>query len=295
MAQKLIYHGLVSRHAPLAIDLEIMRQTGFQGLEVSGAKMRAALEGGITEAELAAWLAPVDVPGLGFLLDIERQGEDHAALLQDARALFRLAGIAGARGVQVLTGPVQVQAVQAFASGGSSGLYEGVLRLPRDEQVQITARNLAELADIAAEDGLLLYLEALAWAPLNRLAAQVEVIRRANRPNLRLAVDFWHCYASGDRPEDVAALPGDLIYGVHVCDSLAFAGGIPDESVLRDVPTGQGALVLQDWVDAVKSTGYQGWWSCELFCRRQQQDNSFVVARELHGLMAGLIGTGGGG
>lgn len=295
MAQKLIYHGLVSRHAPLAIDLEIMRQTGFQGLEVSGAKMRAALEGGITEAELAAWLAPVDVPGLGFLLDIERQGTHHAALLQDARALFRLAGIAGAKGVQVLTGPVQVQAVQAFAAGGRSGLYEGVLRLPRDEQVQITARNLAELADIAAADGLLLYLEALAWAPLNRLADQVEVIGRANRPNLRLAVDFWHCYASGDRPEDVAALPGDLIYGVHVCDSLAFAGGIPDESVLRDVPTGQGALVLQDWVDAVKSTGYQGWWSCELFCRRQQQDNSFVVARELHGLMAGLIGTGGGG
>ncbi|MEY5038055.1 MAG: hypothetical protein RL472_1161 [Pseudomonadota bacterium] len=291
MTQKLIYHGLVSRHAPLAIDLEIMRQTGFQGLEVSAAKMRAALENGISEAELAAWLAPVDVPGLGFLLDIERHGSDHAALLQEARELFRLAVIAGARGVQVLTGPVQLQAVQAFAQGSHSGLYEGVLRLPRSEQVEITARNLAKLADIAAENGLLLYLEALAWAPLNRLADQVEVIRRADRSNLRLVVDFWHCYASGDRPEDVAALPRDLIYGVHVCDSLAFAGGIPDESVLRDVPTGKGALNLRDWVSAVKSTGYQGWWSCELFCRRQQQDNSFEVARDLHGLMAGLIDT----
>jgi len=89
----------------------------------------------------------------------------------------------------------------------------------------------------------------------------------------------------------VAALPGDLIYGVHVCDSLPFTEGIPDESVLRDVPTGQGALILQEWVAAVKSTGYQGWWSCELFCRRQQQDNSFAVARELHSLMAGLIET----
>lgn len=289
--QKLIYHGLVSRHAPLAIDLEVMRQTGFQGLEVSGAKMRAALEGGISEAELAAWLAPVDVPGLGFLLDIERQGDLLAALLQEARDLFRLAVLAGAKAVQVLTGPVQVKAVQAFSAGENSGLYEGVLRLPRAEQVEITARNLATLADMAAEDGLLLYLEALAWAPLNRLADQVEVIRRANRPNLRLAVDFWHCYASGDRPEDVAALPGDLIYGVHVCDSLAFVDGIPDESVLRDVPTGQGVLALQDWVDAVKSTGYQGWWSCELFCRKQQQDNSFAVARDLHGLMTKLIET----
>ena len=291
MTQTLIYHGLVSRHAPLAMDLEIMRQADFQGLEVSGTKMRAALEGGVTEPELAAWLAPVHVPGLGFLLDIERHGADHAALLQEARALFRLAVIAGAKAVQVLTGPVQVQAVQTFAAGGQSGLYEGVLRLPRAEQIDITARNLAQLADLAADHGLLVYLEALAWTPLNRLTDQVDLIRRADRPNLRLAVDFWHCYASGDRPEDIAALPGALIYGVHVCDSLPFAGGIPDESVLRDVPTGQGALALQDWVGAVKATGYQGWWSCELFCRKQQQENSFEVARSLHQLMAGLIGS----
>ena len=70
MAQRLIYHGLVSRHAPLAMDLEIMRRTGFQGLEISAAKMRAALDAGIAEAELSGWLAGVDVPGIGFLLDI---------------------------------------------------------------------------------------------------------------------------------------------------------------------------------------------------------------------------------
>lgn len=291
MTQKLIYHGLVSRHAPLAIDLEIMRRTGFQGLEVSAMKMRAALESGITEQELSGWFHGIDVPGIGFLLDIERQSPLLDALIKDAHDLFRLAVIAGAKGVQVLTGPIQVQAVQAFAAGGNSGLYEGVLRLPRQEQMQITAVNLARLADIAAEYGLLLYLEALAWSPLNKLGDQVELIARADRPNLRLVVDLWHCYASGDRPEDVAALPRDLIYGVHVCDSLAYDGGVPDEVVLRDVPTGKGVLNLQDWVDAVKATGYEGWWSCELFCRRQHQENSFVVARTLYDQMARLIGT----
>lgn len=290
MTHQLIYHGLVSRDAPLAIDLEIMSQCGFQGLEVSGAKMRAALDAGITEAELSAWLRDVTVPGIGFLLDIERQGKEFDALLDEAHALFRLAVIAGARGVQVLTGPVQVQAVQAIASGGSSGLYEGALRLPRHDQMRITAGNLARLADIASDYGLLLYLEALAWTPLNRLADQVEIITRADRPNLRMVVDFWHCYASGDRPGDVAALPRDLIYGVHICDSLTHDGGIPHEVVLRDIPTGQGVLNLQDWVDAVKATGYVGWWSCELFCRRQQHENSFAVARDLHDRMARLIG-----
>ncbi len=289
MAQRLIYHGLVSRHAPLAMDLEIMRRTGFQGLEISAAKMRAALDAGIAEAELSGWLAGVDVPGIGFLLDIERHGADEAALISEVQDHIRLARIAGAKGLQVLTGPVQLQAVQAVAAGKSSGLYEGVLRLPREEQLRITAQNLAMLADMAAESGLLVYLEALAWTPLNRLADQVELITRANRPNLRMVVDFWHCYASGDSPAEVAALPRDLLYGVHICDSLAFSGGIPDEAVLRDVPTGAGTLDLAAWVDAVKATGYQGWWSCELFCRRQQQDNSFEVAAGLHTLMTRLV------
>jgi sugar phosphate isomerase/epimerase len=286
---QLIYHGLVSRFSTLAIDLEIMRASGFDGLEISAAKMRNVLEAGFHEQELAQLLAKINIPGIGFLLDIERRGDDKHSLICEAQALFHLARIAGARGVQVLTGPVDVRAIEAIASLTPSELYEGVARLPRSEQIAVTAGNLALLADEAAKHGLLIYLESLAWTPLNRLTDQIELIARASRDNVRLVVDYWHCYASGDQPEDVARLDGEMIYGVHICDSLAFAGGIPNETVLRDVPTGKGALDLREWTDAVKSTGYKGWWSCELFCRRQQQDNSFVVAKDLHSLMYDLI------
>ena len=255
---RLVYHGLVSRFSTLAIDLEIMRVTGFDGIEISAAKMRDMLAAGFDETELASWLAHIDIPGIGFLLDIERQGVDQQALKKEANDIFRLAKIAGAKGVQVLTGPVQVRAVESFAARQTSGLYEGVLRLPREDQFVVTARNLAWLADLAAEQGLLLYLESLAWSPLNKLADQVELIDRAGKPNVRMVVDYWHCYASGDRPEDVARLDGNLIYGVHICDSLDFKGGIPNEVVLRDVPTGKGVLNLQEWTEAVKATGYEG-------------------------------------
>ncbi|MEO6300270.1 MAG: sugar phosphate isomerase/epimerase family protein [Paracoccaceae bacterium] len=288
-SQRLIYHGLVSRHSTLAMDLEIMRATGFAGLEISAAKMRSVLEAGFTEAELAEWLNGVDIPGIGFLLDIERTGHDEPALLREAEDIFHLATIAGAKGVQVLTGPVDVKAVLAHAAGTNSGLYEGVLRLPKAEQITKTATNLRNLADMAASKGLLLYLESLAWSPLNTLADQVELIDRTGRDNVRLVVDYWHCYASGDTPDAVAKLDGKMIYGVHICDSLPFHGGIPNEAILRDVPTGQGVLNMQAWTDAVKATGYVGWWSCELFCRKQQQDNSFTVASDLHRLMTGLV------
>lgn len=290
MAQtSLIYHGLVSSESTLSMDLEIMRQTGFDGLEISAAKMKAVLDAGFSEKELSLRLKDVFVPGIGFLLDIERHGADVSALRQDAEEIFRLAKIAGAKGIQIITGPVQVEAVKAIQHGRDWPGYRGVLGLPHEDQMLILSRNLAQLADAAAQHGLLLYLEALAWLPLNRITDQVEVIKRADRENLKLVVDFWHCYASGDLPDDMARIDKNLIYGVHFCDSRTHDSGLPDEKILRDVPTGQGVLNLQVWVDAVKETGYQGWWSCELFARRQQQDNSFAVARDLHALMSKMI------
>lgn len=266
-----------------------MRATGFAGLEISAAKMRSVLDAGFSETELAARLHGIDIPGIGFLLDIERHADAKPQLMLDACAIFQLAKIAGAKGVQVLTGPVQVETVQKHAAGLACALYKGVLGLPRSEQVAITAKNLADLADLAAEYGLVIYLEALAWSPLNTLADQQELIERAARDNIRMVIDYWHCHASGDTPDTVAKLDKNLIYGVHICDSLAFSGGIPDEAILRNVSTGAGVLNLRDWTDAVKATGYVGWWSCELFCKRDQQDDSFAVARALHDLMADLV------
>ena len=104
-----------------------------------------------------------------------------------------------------------------------------------------------------------------------------------------MVVDYWHCYASGDRPEDVARIDGNLIYGVHVCDSLPLTGGVPNESVLRDIPTGEGILDLKAWTDAVKATGYTGWWCPETFCRKLQQENSYDVASQMRAQLVSLV------
>ena len=100
-----------------------------------------------------------------------------------------------------------------------------------------------------------------------------------------MVVDFWHGFTSGDTPADVTRIPASAVYGVHICDSLLFDVGVPDESLRRDVSTGDGVLPLQDWVDAVKATSYSGWWSCDLFCRKDHQQVSRHVARPLKILM----------
>lgn len=162
----------------------------------------------------------------------------------------------GGRGAEVLTGPVDVRAVVEWRQSGHTSRYAGLLGRPESEQIATTARNLAELADMARQAGLLLYLETLSWSPLCGLDRSRELIERAGRDNVRIVIDYWHCYTSGVKPEDVARLDRALIYGVHVCDSLRFDGGIPDELVPHDVPTGAGVLDLVEWTDAVKATGY---------------------------------------
>jgi len=286
---RLIYHSTVSYHSTLAIDLDVTARLKFDGVEINDRKIVAFLEAGHSVDELKALCAGFSIPGVGYLPNIERQGADREALLEEAASLFRLASYLNAEGVQVLTGPIDVRAVEAAKRGQLSGLYSGLVGHDDAEQIALTAANIRILADMAKDYGLVLYLESLAWTPLNTIDRQIEVIRRVERDNVKMVVDFWHCYASGDSPDRIAQMDKNDIFGVHICDSLPITGGTIDEAVLRDVPTGQGVLKLRDWVDAVKATGYQNWWSCELFCRRQRQENSYQVARELLGLMQDLV------
>ncbi|MBP0582600.1 sugar phosphate isomerase/epimerase [Labrys sp. LIt4] len=286
---QLIFHSMASRWNTLAIDINIARSLGFDGLETSGTKIAAFLEAGFSQVDLRERLADLFLPGIGFLIDVERQGEHRRDMLREAEELCQLAVVAGARGIEAITGPLDLRAFEPEAAKCYPQLYRGLIGMTEAEQTALTAGNLAAVADIAADHGLIVYLEALSWTPLNSMDAQLRIIDGCRRDNVRLVIDFWHAYTAGDTPDRIARLDKNLIYGVHLCDSLPYAGGIPNESILRDVPTGSGALDLKSWVDAVKATGYEGWWSCELFCKRQHQDNSYAVAQDLKILMERLI------
>jgi sugar phosphate isomerase/epimerase len=238
---------------------------------------------------LVAELDGFVVHGIGALVDIERQGSAGKELFREADELFMLAHAIGAKGVQIVSGPLDVQAVMDLSEKGYSNRYTGLLQHRHDDQVKLTVKNLTVIADRARECGLTVYLEALSWAPLNAIEEQVEVVRLVGRENLKLVIDFWHCYTSGATPEQLSKVEREHIYGVHVCDSLPYLGGIPVETALRDVPTGSGVLNLRDWTDAVKSTGFNGWWCSETFCKKQQQGNSYAVAKDMKRQLETLV------
>jgi sugar phosphate isomerase/epimerase len=286
---RITFNTTAARYSTLVMELDIARYAGYTAVEISQDKVRRYLDAGYSVDDLRNELDGLVVHGIAALVDIERQGSAEKVLFREADKLFMLAYAIGAKGVQIVSGPLDVQAVTDFNEKGYSKLYTGLLHHRHDDQVKLTVKNLTAIADRALEYGLTVYLEALSWAPLNTLEEQVDVVRRVGRENLKLVVDFWHCYTSGATPEELSRVERDYIYGVHVCDSLPYPGGVPIETVLRDVPTGSGVLNLRDWTDAVKSTGFDGWWCSETFCKSQQQGNSYAVAKDMKRQLETLV------
>jgi sugar phosphate isomerase/epimerase len=53
--------------------------------------------------------------------------------------------------------------------------------------------------------------------------------------------------------------------------------------------TGGGSIPLQEWVDAVKATGYDGWYASEIFCDKANEFDFLEVATTLRNLMHILV------
>ena len=125
--------------------------------------------------------------------------------------------------------------------------------------------NLREAADIAAPHGVTLMVEFTRLSTLiNNLRTALRVVREADHPNLRVMMDTFHFWSGMSKFEDLDRLePGEL-HHLHFED-------VPDEPPLEvfgqpdRVFPGEGIAPLARIVDVLKSKGYAGPASLEMF------------------------------
>jgi len=276
---RLVYNSNSTMHLPVLMQVRIARETGWDGIFVRQEHVERYLAQGYPAASLREALGDLGPVNLGALADVERwRPDERAAMLHEAEVITRLAVDIGASYVQLLTGPVS-----------PGGAYSGPAGLTADELRRVTADALRSVADLGAADGLRYYLEPVAWTPLSTLTQAVEVIEAADRDNVGLVLDFWHLWQRGVTPDDVARLDPRIIFGVDFADSLGPAGSPSPDQRSRCVWPGEGDIPIQAWVDAVRSTGFDGWWDNELYSplHWESADPMGIAA----GLLAVLRGT----
>lgn len=275
-------------------DIAVAKAAGFSGIELQSPKLYRYLDAGFAVETLPPLLEGLEVTGIGAVLDLERQGAARDDFLQEVRRMCGIASAVGAPIVQLCSGPADWEVVKDFKAGRLSSedpRYRGTLGSPEAEALRLAASNVKEAALIAADSGLDLYVEPLAWSNFSRCSQVLRVIDEVDEPNVGIALDFWHFWTAGDTLEEVAALPKEIIKTVHVSDGLDLdrEHEVADQSVHRDVVLGGGSIPLQSWVDAVKATGYDGWWVTEMFSRKANEFDFLTVATTMRNLLAILV------
>lgn len=274
----------------VATDIATAKAAGFGGIELQSPKLYRYLNAGYSMHSLLPFLEGLEVTGIGAVLDMERQGGARDEFLAEVERMAQIATVVGAPILQLCTGPVDWNVVKEFKAGtlaAADPRYRGTLGLPESAAIDVAARNIGDAARIAEAHGLDLYLEPLAWSNINRCAQALEIIERSGRENVGIALDTWHFWTVGDTLDEVAALPKELIKAVHISDGLDLdrENEVPTQDVHRNVLIGGGAIPLQEWVDAVKSTGYDGWWVSEMFSDKANEHDFLKVASTMRNLL----------
>jgi 4-hydroxyphenylpyruvate dioxygenase len=131
---------------------------------------------------------------------------------------------------------------------------------------ELAAEQLGQLADRAAEHGLRIAYEALAWG------RQVADYRRAwsivaagNRPNLGLCLDSFHILSRRHDPAGIADIPAAKIFFLQLADAPDMQLDLLQWSRHFRCFPGQGSFDLETFTASVIAAGYRGPLSLEVF------------------------------
>jgi sugar phosphate isomerase/epimerase len=177
---------------------------------------------------------------------------------QEVRAIVQDAGIP-VLDVEVIwlkpgaDNPDHFRVIDAGADIGASH----VLMVSSDLDPGATAGKLGRLSDHASERGLRVCLEFAAFTAIRSLAAALDVLARAGRPEAGLLIDPLHFRRTGGAPADLLRIDPSRLPYAQFCDAPADGpspddvAGIIEEAVDLRLPIGEGGLPLAALLDAL--------------------------------------------
>lgn len=145
----------------------------------------------------------------------------------------------------------------------------------------LSAEQLSRLGDLAAEHGVTIAYEALAWGRhVNRVGQAWDIVSRADHSAVTLAVDTFHILSRGDDGSALAGVPGDRIGFLQVADAPLLDMGLLEWSRHFRCFPGEGTLDVAGVVRATVEAGYDGPLSLEVFSDVVREADPRVTARD---------------
>jgi 4-hydroxyphenylpyruvate dioxygenase len=141
------------------------------------------------------------------------------------------------------------------------------------------AADFHELGERAAKRGLRVGYEALAWGRhINDHRDAWEIVRRADHPNIGLILDSFHTLSKKIDINSIRSIPKDKIFIVQLADApLIDMDLLYWSRHFRNMP-GEGDLPVTAFTTAIAETGYDGYFSLEIFNDQFRGGSSRAIA-----------------
>ena len=258
----------VSVSGTLRQKLAAIAGAGFDGIEIFEQDFIADA-GSPRDIGTMIWDHGLDILLFQPFRDFEGLiGEDRRKAFDRARHKFETMGELGADLMLVCS------SLHANALGG----------------IDRAADDFAALGEIAASFDMRVGYEALAWGKhVSDHRDAWEIVRRADHPNIGLILDSFHTLARQIDPASIRSIPQDKIFFVQLADAPLIDMDLFYWSRhFRNMP-GEGDLRVQEFMQAVAATGYDGTVSLEIFNDQFRSAKPEGIARDgyraLHVLM----------
>ena len=130
----------------------------------------------------------------------------------------------------------------------------------------LAAAQLRALAERAAERGLRIAYEALAWGRhVNEYEHSWRIVAAADHPALGVCLDSFHILSRGSDPSGIRSIPGDKLFFLQLADAPRLRMDVLQWSRHYRCFPGQGAFDLAAFCGHVLAAGYDGPLSLEVF------------------------------
>jgi sugar phosphate isomerase/epimerase len=253
---------------------------GFAGLSVMPSDIWALEAQGMTAAQIAAriadaglWVAEMDCTACWMPQhETQGSGDELSLLLRSltAQRVVETAARVGARSVAAISlDPVPCDPAEA-------------------------ADCFAALCELAGQYGLKAHIEFLPVGGIRSLSEAWAIVAASGAENGGLTLDAWHFHRSGSTLEELAAIPGERIHTVQLCDAPAKAA--PDlwaELMSSRLLPGEGEFDLAGLVTTLDAIGCTAPIGVEVFNTRQDTQPVGEVAKEWFAATAAVLSNTG--
>eukprot|EP00913_Durusdinium_trenchii_P004203 g3895.t1 len=251
----------VSISGELPDKLEAIARAGFEGVEVFENDFLAFDAGPREVARMARELG-LEITLFQPFRDFEGMPEPHRSRTFDrAERKFDIMGELGTNLLLVCSN------VSPVSLGG----------------IDRAAADFYELGERAARRGLKVGYEALAWGRhINDHRDAWEIVRRAEHPSIGLILDSFHTLSRKIDLRSIASIPKDKIFIVQLADApLIDMDLLYWSRHFRNMP-GEGDLAVAEFAAAIASTGYDGYFSLEIFNDQFRGGSTRSIAADGH-------------